>query len=281
MNREKMELIEFWVKITNQIIQDGFFIVGIVITILTYINAKRTILQPIKTEIFKLQVTKFSSILDIVDKQGYVKIQECFQKILFINACSLCDDYAELFFNIELNRNTRPYSTEQIEKIIWNVYSMEGMEKYKQFRSKFNELVSIKKDIKISNSEEELIYKNNLNFWMDYNYGELKITTEYMELRKKIIDVKSSPLLPKELLVLIEEFIEAMNKNLNLVVEVLNQYSKQLPNDYFTQEIVIERSSIFLGIEIKYNKEFEDLELIANKIVQYIRTYWLVEKINK
>jgi hypothetical protein len=31
MNREKMELIEFFVKISNQIIQDGFFIVSIVI----------------------------------------------------------------------------------------------------------------------------------------------------------------------------------------------------------------------------------------------------------
>ncbi|MDZ7954720.1 hypothetical protein [Nostoc sp. DedQUE09] len=223
MNKEE---IEFFSKISNQFLQDVFFIVGIVITILTYINAKRTILQPIKTEVFKLQVTKFSSILDIFDNQGYIQIKKCFEKILFINACSLCDDYAELFFDIELNRNTRPYNTEEIEKIIWNVYSMKDIEKYEQFRNKFNELVAIKKKREVNSLKEELIYTNNLEFWMNYNYEELKIPTEYSELRKKIIDVKSSPLLPKELLVLIEEFIEAMNHKLNLVIEILNECIK-------------------------------------------------------
>ncbi|MBE9051754.1 hypothetical protein IQ243_15240 [Nostocales cyanobacterium LEGE 11386] len=275
------EEIEFIINISNKLLQNIFFIVGSIITILTYINAKQTILQPIKTEVFKLQVNKFESILDIFDTQGYLKITKCFKNILFINACSLYDDYAELFFNIEVNRNTRPYTKENIKKTICNIYSMEDMEKYKQFRNKFNDLVSMKKNIQIGNLKEELIYANNLNFWMNYNYRELKITTEYMELLKKIIDVKSSPLLPKEILVLIEEFIEAINKKLNLVVETLNQHSKELPNDYFIEEIVGERSSIFLGIEIKYNKELKELELIANKIVQYIRNYWLVEKINK
>lgn len=275
------EQIEFFSKISNQVIQDIFFIVGIVITILTYINAKRTILQPIKTEIFKLQVTKFSSILDVFDQQGYVEIQKCFQKILFINACSLCDDYAELFFNIELKRNTRPYNTEPIEMTRLNSYSMEGIEKYELRRKKFNELVALTKNMEINNLKKELIYKNNLDFWMNYNYEELKVTTEYMVLRKKIVAIKSSPLLPKELLVLIEEFLESMNKKLNLVVEILNQHTKQLPKDYFVQEIMEERSSIFILIKIQYNKEFKDLELIANKIVQYIRNYWLVETITK
>ncbi|MCC5649902.1 hypothetical protein LC609_08630 [Nostoc sp. XA013] len=279
MNKEE---IEFFSKISNQFLQDIFFIVGIVITIFTYINAKRTILQPIKTEVFKLQVTKFSSVLDIFDKQGYMEIEKCFEKILFINACSLCDDYAELFLNIEFNRKTRPYNTEQIEKIMWNIYSMEGMEQYQQFRGRFNDLVAIKKNIKINNLKEELIYTNNLKFWMNYNYKELKITSEYTELRKRIINVKSSPLLPKELLILLEEFIESMNKNLNLVFEILNQYIKQLPNDYLIQEIIAERSNIFMIFKIKYKKEleFKSLELIANKIVQYIRNYWQVEKIN-
>lgn len=72
-----------------------------------------------------------------------------------------------------------------------------------------------------------------------------------------------------------------MNKKLNLVVEILNQYTKQLPKDYFVQEIMEERSSIFILIKIQYNKEFKDLELISNKIVQYIRNYWLVETITK
>ncbi|WP_427161745.1 hypothetical protein ACQFX9_09355 [Aliinostoc sp. HNIBRCY26] len=113
----------------------------------------------------------------------------------------------------------------------------------------------------------------------DY-YHELKITTEYTELHKKIIDVKLSPLLPQELLLLVEEFTEAMNKKLNLAVEILNEYIKQLPNDYGRQEIIGENSIIFIKIKIKYHQELVNLELIANKIVQYIRNYWLVEKIN-
>ncbi|MBD2489849.1 hypothetical protein [Aulosira sp. FACHB-615] len=277
MNKEEIELFS---KISNQFLQDIFFIIGIVITILTYINAKRTILQPIKTEVFKLQVVKFTSILDILDKQGYAEIEKCFEKILFINTCSLCDDYAELFFNIELNRNTRPYNTEQIDKIIWNVYSLEDMEEYNKLRSEFNELVTIKNNLEVSKLKEKLIHKNNLIFWNKYKYKELKITAEYMDLLKKIIDIKSSPLLPQGLLSLLEEFIEAMNKNLDLVVEILNQYTQKLPNDYFIQEIIGEKSRIFILINLIYNKELKNLELIANKIVQYIRNYWLIEKIN-
>lgn len=277
MNKEN---IEFFVKISNQVLQDIFFIVGIIVTTLTYLNAKQTVLQPIKTEVFKLQVIKFSSILDIFDKQGYVEIEKCFEKVLFTNTCLICDDYAELFFNIELNRNTRPYTQENIENIIWNVYSVESIEKYEQMRIKFKKLISIKKKLEANDSNKKLIYNNNLKFWINDYYHELKITNEYTELYKKIIDVKLSPLLPQELLLLFEEFTEAMNKKLNLAVEILNQYIKQLPNDYCRQEIIGENSIIFISIKIKYYQELKNLELIANKIVQYIRNYWLIEKIN-
>ncbi|MHC5939375.1 hypothetical protein, partial [Nostoc sp.] len=73
---------------------------------------------------------------------------------------------------------------------------------------------------------------------------------------------------------------ETMQTNKNLVNETLNKCAKELPNKYFTNEILKENSFMFVWIQTRYEENFEDLEPIAEKIIKYIRNYWLVEKIN-
>jgi ribosomal protein S8 len=168
MNQEN---IEFIAKITNQILQDIFFIVGTVVTTLTYINARKTVLQPIKTEVFKLQVTEFSSILNVLNTKNILEIEKIFDEILFINSCLLFDDYTELFFDVELDRNKRPYSNKQSITPI-QVFSLKEMEEYNHYNTMYNRYLDNKKD-KLKTNSEIFDQKSKLDLWMKYKYKKL------------------------------------------------------------------------------------------------------------
>jgi hypothetical protein len=84
-----------------------------VITAKTYARAKRTILQPIRTEIFKTQLQELSSVLRLFVGQGEVELRRRFgfHKLLSVNIVLLYDCYARLFFDMEFERDERPYNS--------------------------------------------------------------------------------------------------------------------------------------------------------------------------
>lgn len=73
-----------------------FWITGTVLAILTYRRARKTLLQPAKTEVFKLQVSKLQQLLEFLSWNGEIEaweksgLEECFA----INAHELIDLYA-------------------------------------------------------------------------------------------------------------------------------------------------------------------------------------------
>ena len=54
----------------REAIQAMFFIVVGTVTVLTYLKAKRTLLQPIRTEIFKEQIKTFAELLGFFILKG-------------------------------------------------------------------------------------------------------------------------------------------------------------------------------------------------------------------
>ena len=52
-----------WIDLAQGVTQIAFFFVIAVVTVLTYKRAKKTILQPLRTEIFKKQLDDFSRVI--------------------------------------------------------------------------------------------------------------------------------------------------------------------------------------------------------------------------
>jgi uncharacterized protein YbcI len=101
------------VAIARDVVQIGFFIVVAAVTVLTYSKAKRTLLQPIRTEVFKEQIKVFAEILSYFTGKNEVDLatDAAIDELWRANAFSLLDDYGRLFFDLKIDSETRPYST--------------------------------------------------------------------------------------------------------------------------------------------------------------------------
>lgn len=76
-----------------------FYVLTGTVALLTYLGARKTILQPIKTEIFRNQVEVFTSIMKLFNGKSEYEIRQAFgfKEMLRANILSLLDDYAQVF----------------------------------------------------------------------------------------------------------------------------------------------------------------------------------------
>ena len=77
-----------------------FYVLTGTVALLTYLGARKTILQPIKTEVFRNQVEVFTSIMKLFNGKSEYEIRQAFgfKEMLRANILSLLDDYAQVFF---------------------------------------------------------------------------------------------------------------------------------------------------------------------------------------
>lgn len=71
-----------------------------VIAILSYLQARKTLFSPIKTEIFKVQIEEFKSVLAFFNKRSSTDFDNDFDfhKIMEVNALRMQHSYVQLFF---------------------------------------------------------------------------------------------------------------------------------------------------------------------------------------
>ena len=96
---------------SRDLFQTLFFICVGAVSILTYLKAKRTLLQPIRTETFKEQLKACSEVLSFFVGKGRQQLWDDFamDKVFRVNAMRLLDHYATLFFYMKIDENERPY----------------------------------------------------------------------------------------------------------------------------------------------------------------------------
>ena len=101
-------------KVTNQTIETFknitnifFFLIMSIIGILSYIQAKKTVFSPIKTEVFKYQLQAFEKIIEYFQNKSEVELFNDLdlETIMEINTFYLYKDYVNLFIgSASINR---------------------------------------------------------------------------------------------------------------------------------------------------------------------------------
>ena len=118
-----------YLSIASSIFQIIFWIVISIVTILGYINAKASIFQPIKTEIFKLQIEEFKKILEVFyGKTEYDLRDLCsYDLSLKVNIRNMFDDYVFSAFDMKRRGDEPQYDKNDYPLII---VSGDHMKKY-------------------------------------------------------------------------------------------------------------------------------------------------------
>ncbi|MBV8390612.1 MAG: hypothetical protein JO080_12485 [Mucilaginibacter sp.] len=247
-----------------------FLIVG-VITILSYLQASKTLFTPIKTEIFKIQIKAFEEILIFFQSKSETDFtaQFDFDFIVQANSRMMISDFIEHFYKNEITvdkeklNELRNNFAGAIATHTWAVKNFSSPEYFEKTE------VDVPEEV----TNPAIILEN----WKNYEYGPINLSRKFSEQRDKLNQLIASPLIPIELRNKIQSFDGIIHENLLIVGKVLNDIAQELPQKFPTAKSLAKFEPI--GIWNRYNDQKKDVEDTANEILTYIRKYLKIDKL--
>lgn len=179
-----------------------FSIVGSLVAILTYVAAKETILQPVRTEVIKKQTDLLIEIISLIDNEIKLSEKIDYQGVIAINTfgslllCGCVFDKQEEVKEFVKNNSKGGF---------FNVNS--NLDEY--------ELVSIfKEKNKEDKTDEKRYYRDAKNG--KFTIGTVQVTKGFVDFCNELQKIERNPFLPKRIKKLIEQLGEDIQKNLML-----------------------------------------------------------------
>lgn len=261
---------------SRDVTQIVFFIVIGVITILTYRKAKLTLLQPLRTEVFKQQLEVFGVVLGAVRHHEIdLRNKFGFQELIEVNMVALYDSYARQFFDLNVPQEESPYNITKCPQI--RIFAEAGG----TYRSSFPNLRLADGHLKSEDQPAKEVPDPNTRaaLWAGYKYNAIRLPKQFVEKEEEIASIADSPLITRELARLISDLEQTVDANVALVSTVLTEAAKEMPEKYPNVDTL--KKSSFGWILVRYNKGFAHLEPKSEAIADYMRKYFKVEDLMK
>lgn len=258
-------------SIVKDVFNTLFFIIAGTIAVLTYLQAKKSLFTPLKTEIFKLQIKSFEDVLTFFaeDFEGSPKDPFDFQQIFYLNLSRMYDDYVDVFFSKQIQfdeeRRKTKYSS-FIGAIVTESYMR------KNFTLVENHIEE-PKNAKPKIDNPAIL----LDQWKKYEFGMINYTRKFDESIKTVKGFISNPVLPESLKALLKEFESNIHDNLLEVGKTLELLSKEMTQKYPNAEAI--KKAEFTWAWNKYNRSKHNLGPTKDKILNHISEYLAVNKI--
>lgn len=265
--------IGFFVSTIKDFFQVLFFCVVIIITILSYLQAKKTLFTPIKTETFKMQIKAFEDILMFFQNKSETDFtsQFDFDNILTMNSRFLILDYIRTFFVKEIEIDKNKFA--ELSKNCAGGVALESFVKKHFVKPEYFEKAEEKKKEEIANPA--LILKE----WEQYEFGYIRYTKKFKDETVKLKYLSASPLIPQLLKEKINAFDKKINCNLLNIGKVLTSIAKEMPTKFTNPKSLDMFNNI--GLWNIYNHEMEKVESDAKEILTYIRQYLQIDELIK
>lgn len=254
-----------WLDFSSKIIQAVFFVILASIAVLTYLQARGTWFQPIRTEVFKEQLRILNELaLQFVGKDELELRRELdFNSISEINAYKLLDDYARLYFDIEVDADSRPYNTRDCPITV--------------FRLDTKVITDVTHRTEIHKRDKKPDSRTKPDIWSEYRFEGIRLTRVHYDKFRNIDILSKSPLVPKRCQLLVANYLGTVSKNVELFYDVFDEVSKKLPKLYPNTEALAEVD--LMWIQNRYNRKFKLLAPLANQIEDFLRNYLGTDKL--
>lgn len=250
-----------------------FFGIVSLVTVLSYLQARKTLFAPIRTETFKLQLKTFEELLLFFQNKSETDFTKAFDldRIASLNTLKMADEYVTKFFDgeIELNKEARD---EAYKPLIGGIVS-------KEYMTKYFEKVDAKTSVNKSSIEEKKIKNPALILanWQKYEHGMVEYTKEFDDQQRELARLSASPLLPKPLREYIGEFQKLAHDNLVLIGETITACAQNMPEHFPVAGDMKNFSPNWVWNE--YNERSKPFEPIAKKILDYMKNYLRIENL--
>lgn len=261
------------IETTKNLANILFFVVVSLVTILSYLQARKTIFAPIRTETFKLQLKVFEEILLFFQNKSEHDFLGAFDydRITSLNTLQMADSYVAKFFDEELKIN-KEERTEMLKPIIGAAITKEYMEKYFEkadAESPFSKQTAQEKKIK----NPALI----LASWHKYEHAMIGYTKEYDDQIKELARLSASPLIPKPLREKIGEFQKLAHDNLSLIGKTITECARLMPEHFPAASDMKGFSSEWIWNE--FNGKRSQFKPLSKEILDFMNDYLKIENI--
>lgn len=252
----------------KDVVQIAFWLTVSGVTILTYLKARHTLLQPIRTEVFKLQIEEVKQVFKIFIGKGEAELTEYFgfNEMVNLNGIALMDEFVHIYFSRKPPDGPRPYDA---------------------CTSKFVSMAAAKTHLRLVDSPRAMIEEmekqpNELpkrEDWNDYTFAVLHLPATYTKRMKRIEQLTESPMLPIGCVELLNNFKKNLEDNAQAVMAAFTEAAKKLPEYFPTTESLKVVDLMWLGNV--YNSKAQKLKPNADKIVAFIRAHFGVDMLLK
>jgi hypothetical protein len=249
-----------WIDAVNKLLEAGFYIVIGIVTLLVYLKAKQTLLQPIRTEVFKEQLRTINELSShfVTKLELDLRHDLDFERLIQINCVKLLDMYASLFFDLKIDEGKRPYSINYCPVMVVSADQLRLADDYLLPEP--------------STPPESPAPSTKASIWAGYKFDAVSLTKTHHDAFQNLQRLSQSALLPKECGKLVSEYLRAVEDNIHLISQVLTEASKELPEKY-PNLLVMKRRATFSWIENKYVERFKALKPLADHIEAWLRKY--------
>lgn len=259
-----------YLGVAKDIAQIAFWLVAGGLAVLTYRQARRTVLQPIRTEVFKEQLKVMSEAMSLFVGKHELALRGDFDfdSLFDANVCYLLDNYATNFFDVQFDPETRKYNSRDCPM-------REGDAVVEASPPSFATSVNPLEDVADSRVRAAC--------WARYKTKVLYINRQYCEMEQRITRLLENPLLPAMLAELLTQYRAMAAQNRSALRGVLDGAAKELPEQFSTLQAMERIAPLDWPRELwnRYNHEFKHLKPLADQIVTFVRHYFEADSLKR
>ena len=256
---------DFFAIDVSQFVQILFWLVAGSIAVMTYRQARRTVFQPLRVEVFKQQLSLLTRISESFVSRDENELRAHFDltKCLDFNASLLFETFLEK--EHRLKRKT-PLIEEYSEQFPIGMISAESMER--NF-----ELVT--PPARETDGQPGGNPMSELK-WDSFKVPMIAVSRAYDDAHQDILKLVRDPLVPRGLSELLRELADLAAENLGQIEPALEEAAKQLPISYPDADS-IEDPSLHWVSNI-WNHRLQPMRPVAEKIGDFIREFMQSEQ---
>ncbi len=243
----------FWHLQITDIVQIIFWLAIGTVTVLTYRQAKRTILQPLRTEVFKLQLETMNRLLALLVGKGEVELRKYFAlpEALEANTVAMLDAYAKAKFGIQIDPKDRPYAPDRCPSALASAKLLESAD----------ELI-----------EPPAMRSDEATAWDQYEHDLIHVPRGFSIAEETLSTFLSNPLIPMSCASRIQALMDAAQDSILQLGPLITEYAKELPDKCPSLDFLAEVSLTWLNNP--WNRRMQPLLPFATDLVEYTREYF-------
>jgi hypothetical protein len=243
------------------------------VALITLKRASATLLQPLRTEVFKVQLEELRDLLKLLARKGELDLREQmgFGELVEANAVRIHDLFFRDVYGVTINEHERPYSTEHCSlSVVHEDFLLPRTEGAGPF-FRGQQLAVLTPRTGPSEDARSL--------WLNFRLDELRVPNKLSDSIDRLRGDMSSPLLPVLISQRLDELLKAINGNLSVLSEVLSSAGRTLPGKF--NEPSPPKTMTVGWVKDLYFSRLIALHPRAEAVVQAIREYLATDRLWK